>query len=290
MSLWNRRNKERDWAAGWKGPAPGHGPPYMPGGRREPVGLLGLHGDAGVTILAAQLTDVIDLRNLHNRGGLWPDPNRGDPRLVVAVTRTHGKGFAALRQALYDYAFDRTPHGMYLAGALLVADGPDKLPPELSGEITKLQAVTAIERVGWIPGWRAWLPPEAGRTPASPAASGKAAEVVQKVQRFLDKARSTAMQETDQPAAQRAAQPVAHSSAHTSSGSGARAGAQSRAVPQQLPQQLPQLPPPLPPAGPAGRGAPAPPNQTHHTHQGPPRSGQPNGQPSGRPNGQGAAR
>lgn len=238
------------WETDWKGPAAGRGAASMPGVRREPVGLVGLFGAAGVSILTAQIDAAVDLGNLEIRGGRWPDPRRGDPRLVVAVTRTHGTGLARMRQALAAYTARRTPPGMHLAGALLVADAPDKLlHPDLGREITVLKKAIDVQQVPWIPAWQSWSPDRPDRLGEQPtAAAGKA---VQAVQEFLDELRAAAAPLARQPNVHQAARPV------------------ETAAPPPAGPALPALPPVPsgPPSRSAGIAGAGPPQLPHHSRQ-----------------------
>lgn len=118
------------------------------GGPPVPVGLVGLHGGAGVTRLAREIDRAVDL------GRYWPDVRRGQPPQVVVVARTHEAGLAMLALTLRACAQGRIPPGVQVAGALLVADAPGRLPRQLARRIRVLATAVATHQVPWVPAWR----------------------------------------------------------------------------------------------------------------------------------------
>jgi len=107
---------------------------------------LGVHGGAGVSTLAAMAPGGADA---HRR---WPDPAKGGPLPVVLVARSHAQGLARARAAARQWAAADVPEGLRLAGLVLVAAGPGRLPGHLVDQVRLLRAVVpALWSVPWMP-------------------------------------------------------------------------------------------------------------------------------------------
>ncbi|WP_055688335.1 DUF6668 family protein [Streptomyces prasinus] len=119
---------------------------------------VGTHGGAGVTTLAA-------VYGGHDSGRTWPGP--GDPQAVLLVARTHASGLETVAPAVERFRRGEVPHGVGLDGVVLVADAPGRLPRPLSQRIRRIESLTGVYRVPWVPEWRLGdlsgrLPREAG--------------------------------------------------------------------------------------------------------------------------------
>jgi hypothetical protein len=123
---------------------PGRGPRSLP---ERGVSWVSAHGGAGATTMATHLggTDL---------GCRWPDPARAEPVTVMLVARTNAAGLRAASRALNAIREGRHPAGMELAGVVLVADAPGRLPRPLLGRIRVLRAAAPVWRVPWVPKWR----------------------------------------------------------------------------------------------------------------------------------------
>ncbi|MFE3193123.1 hypothetical protein ACFXHA_29245 [Nocardia sp. NPDC059240] len=139
------------------------------------VWLVGVHGGAGVSSLAASLSWAGDAgQRWPARIGLVGDM---DSPLVVLVGRNHLRGVNALQRALLAHQAQATPVGSAVVGVLTVADSARPLPipvaqrrEEMEGLALGLGARTW--RLGWLEQWRALEPyelaawdPAAGHTP-----------------------------------------------------------------------------------------------------------------------------
>ncbi|MEU1590653.1 hypothetical protein [Micromonospora sp. NPDC005710] len=139
------------------GPA---GPPAAYGGLAGPrpalseqgTGWIAAHGGAGTTTLTRMLggTDL---------GCRWPDAALGEPATVMLVARTNAEGMGAAGRALNALREGRHPAGMRLAGLVLVADAPGRLPVPLARRIRVLRSIAPVHRVPWMPTWRLGIPP-----------------------------------------------------------------------------------------------------------------------------------
>lgn len=107
--------------------------------------VAGVHGGAGTTTVA-RLLAATDL------GRDWPGPR--DPRHLFLTARTNVRGLTAASQALAGYCSKQHPDGPYLAGFILFADAPGKLPKPLKRRILILASATLVYRLPWIPAWR----------------------------------------------------------------------------------------------------------------------------------------
>ena len=106
------------------------------------------HGGAGETTLAQLLPDsaAADHR--------WPIRPEGEDRpYVVLVARTHQSGLTTAQNAIREWASGSIP--IELAGLVLVADAPGRLPKPLRA-LADLVAggVSEVWRVPWIDAWR----------------------------------------------------------------------------------------------------------------------------------------
>ncbi|MVU77514.1 hypothetical protein GPX89_09675 [Nocardia sp. ET3-3] len=139
------------------------------------VWLVGVHGGAGVSSLAASLSWAGDAgQRWPARIGLTADM---DSPLVVLVGRSHLRGVNALHRALLAHQRQATPVGSHVVGVLTVADAARPLPipveqrrEEMEGLALALGARTW--RLGWLEQWRALEPyelaawnPAAGHSP-----------------------------------------------------------------------------------------------------------------------------
>lgn len=109
--------------------------------------LLGCHGGAGVSTLAATYRQFA----LRDASRVWPMATPGAaPAAVVLVARTHHHGLSAAQTAAQQWAAGAVP-GVRVAGLVLVADAPGKLPKPLN-EFALLVAggVPQCWRLGWI--------------------------------------------------------------------------------------------------------------------------------------------
>lgn len=137
------------------------------------VWLVGVHGGAGVSSLAASLSWAGDAgQRWPARIGLTGDM---DSPLVILVGRSHLRGVNALHRALLAYEAQAAPAGSYVVGVLTVADAGRPLPipvaqrrEEMEGLALALGARTW--RLGWLEQWRALEPYELAAW--DPAAGG----------------------------------------------------------------------------------------------------------------------
>ena len=113
--------------------------------RPVPVSITGVHGGAGTTTVA-RLLAATDL------GLDWPA--RHDPQHVFLTARTNAAGLTAASQTLAEYRKAEYPEGPYLAGFILVADAPGRLPKPLRRRIQVLASATMVYRLPWVSQWR----------------------------------------------------------------------------------------------------------------------------------------
>ncbi|MFI1912231.1 hypothetical protein [Nocardia sp. NPDC020380] len=134
------------------------------------VWLVGVHGGAGVSSLAASLSWAGDAgQRWPARIGLAADM---DSPLVVLVARTNMRGLNALQRALIAHRQHATPAGSLVVGVVTVADVARPLPipvaerrDEAEGLAFELGARTW--RLGWLEQWRSYEPHELAEwTPA----------------------------------------------------------------------------------------------------------------------------
>lgn len=184
-------------------------------GRPPLVWLVGVHGGAGTTSLAASMSWAGDAgRRWPGRIGLVRDM---DSPLVVLVARTHMSGIAALEHALRAHQNDATPAGSHPVGIVTVADSARPLPTAVARRRESVEAL-ALDigaepwRLPWIEPWRelepyrlpAWTP----GTVVSPVDEGDATRTPPQPVRHLAEqiflaARAAGMRLTDQHSAHR---------------------------------------------------------------------------------------
>ncbi len=89
----------------------------------RPVAVIGAHGGAGATSLAASEPEL-----LFDFGQAWPATQSKQACIVIA--RTSARGLYAAQTALQQWAAAETP-SVDLLGLVLIADAPGKLPKPL---------------------------------------------------------------------------------------------------------------------------------------------------------------
>jgi hypothetical protein len=112
-----------------------------------PVFVVGTHGGAG-TSTVARLLNALD------SGCTWPEPPYGVRVNVVLTARTSAAGLMAASRTLAGYCALGYPEFAHLAGFVLVADAPGRLPKELNRRITILGSATMVYRLPWVREWR----------------------------------------------------------------------------------------------------------------------------------------
>jgi hypothetical protein len=70
------------------------------------------------------------------------------------VARTNADGLAAACTMLGQFRANGYPAGTHLAGFVLVADAPGRLPSLLTRRVTLLASATMVYRVPWVKAWR----------------------------------------------------------------------------------------------------------------------------------------
>ncbi|MBC7630548.1 DUF6668 family protein [Aeromicrobium sp.] len=114
------------------------------------VWVVGTHGGAGETTLAQLLGGTATDRR-------WPSIS--PQPAVVLVARTHATGLAAAQLAMRAWAAAETPH-VRLAGIVLVADAPGKLPKPLADLANILGGgVPHMWHVPWVGAYRLEVDP-----------------------------------------------------------------------------------------------------------------------------------
>lgn len=127
--------------------------PDPPAGREEgtaepgPVFVVGAHGGSGTTTVARLL-------NAADSGRAWPEPSYGTRVTVVVTARTSTAGLMAASRTLAGYCAHDDPESGRLAGFVLVADAPGRLPKELNRRISVLASATMVYRLPWVREWR----------------------------------------------------------------------------------------------------------------------------------------
>jgi hypothetical protein len=127
-------------------------PPSEPPASRDqdepcPVFVVGTHGGAG-TSTVARLLNALD------SGCDWPEAPYGVRVNVVLTARTSATGLMAASRTLAGYCAHGYPEFAHLAGFVLVADAPGRLPKELNRRITILSSATMVYRLPWVREWR----------------------------------------------------------------------------------------------------------------------------------------
>lgn len=155
------------WPAG-ASPTPGGIGPHVspasgegaPGGRSDPkpvsrggVALLAAHGGAGVSCLLRAGLDAAGARDAERR---WPVAG---PVLLVARTSTHGleraRDLARQHTANSSGLAETCRADVQLAGLVLVADAPGRLPTRIAGLANLVSgAFSRCWQVPWLPQWR----------------------------------------------------------------------------------------------------------------------------------------
>ncbi|WP_157534906.1 hypothetical protein [Nocardia inohanensis] len=132
--------------------------------------LVGVHGGAGVSSLAASMSWAGDAgQRWPARIGLGADM---DSPLVVLVARSHMRGINTLQRALLAHQRQATPAGSQVVGILTVADSARPLPAPVATRREQAEALAhelgaRTWRLGWLEPWRALEPHElAAWTPA----------------------------------------------------------------------------------------------------------------------------
>lgn len=126
--------------------------------KRPPlVWLVGAHGGAGTTYLAASLAFVGE------NGNAWPDVSAEDVSpYAVIVARESTSGLDAAETALRQWHTDPALREVTLLGLVLVAEtSSKKLGKELQAWRESVSALAPeTYRVGWIPDWTNMRPGE----------------------------------------------------------------------------------------------------------------------------------
>ncbi|HXL88818.1 MAG TPA: DUF6668 family protein [Streptosporangiaceae bacterium] len=112
-----------------------------------PVFVVGAHGGAGTSTVARLLNGL-------DSGCIWPGPPDGIRVNVVLTARTNAAGLMAASRTLAGYCAHGYPQSAHLAGFVLVADAPGRLPKELNRRITVLASATRVYRLPWVHEWR----------------------------------------------------------------------------------------------------------------------------------------
>lgn len=126
----------------YRGPVPPSSQPRMPGG----VWLMGCHGGAGVSTLAAFGIGV-------DAGWRrWPQLQAA-PAGLLLVARLSASGMRAAAAAAETCLSPHLPQGLRLLGLVVVAAEPGRRPPQLARERLELVTgwVPAVFRVPWVP-------------------------------------------------------------------------------------------------------------------------------------------
>ena len=118
--------------------------PLCPSHLRKPlVWLVGAHGGAGVTSLAAALAPMGDA------GRVWPA--KDTYRLCVLVGRTTREGLERLHDAALQ-ARAGLAGDVEVLGAILVADTPGGMPKSLQKKLYALESVVPrLWRIDYVP-------------------------------------------------------------------------------------------------------------------------------------------
>lgn len=129
-------------------PDPPANPPASAGEDEPcPVFVVGTHGGAG-TSTVARLLNALD------SGCAWPEPPYGVRVNVVLTARTSAAGLRAASRALAGYCAHGYPESAHLAGFVLVADAPGRLPKDLGRRIAILASAAMVYRLPWVREWR----------------------------------------------------------------------------------------------------------------------------------------
>ncbi len=130
----------------WPTP-PTHPPAVADDDEPSPVFVVGTHGGAG-TSTVARLLNALD------SGCHWPEPPYGVRVNVLLTARTNAAGLRAASQTLAGYHARGFPEFAHLAGFVLVADAPGRLPKDLTRRIAILGSAAMVYRLPWVRDWR----------------------------------------------------------------------------------------------------------------------------------------
>jgi hypothetical protein len=108
---------------------------------------LGVHGGAGTTTVLQALSGGADAVRR------WPDVQGALRDVhVLLVARTDARGLDAARSALQEWSGGMAPASTNVAGLVLMADAPGRLPGPLRDRVRLLSGVVSrIWEVPWIP-------------------------------------------------------------------------------------------------------------------------------------------
>lgn len=118
-------------------------------GERSPLlWVVGTHGGAGASSVAAAITDADECERA------WPmTTSPMNPPRVLLVARTHRRGLDTAANAVQEWASGAVSW-THLLGLLLVDDAP-RVPPEVRPQIDQLLRATPHGwHLGWQPAWR----------------------------------------------------------------------------------------------------------------------------------------
>lgn len=120
---------------------------------------VGVHGGSGCT----RLVSTMDARG-YDVPQHWPVVPEGvPPRPLLLIARTDQHGLRAVQDAIREWWWKLTPPNLELAGLVLMADAPGRLPPALRHQARALVGtVPQVWHIPWVPEWRV------GEEPARP--------------------------------------------------------------------------------------------------------------------------
>ncbi|MQA03538.1 MAG: hypothetical protein GEV07_12735 [Streptosporangiales bacterium] len=118
---------------------------------------VGVHGGAGVTRLVSGMA-----AGGYDVSQHWPVVPAGvKARPLLLVARTDQHGLRAAQDAIREWFWRLTPPGFDLAGLVLMADAPGKLPPPLRNQARTLAgSVPRVWHIPWVEEWRFGEQPE----------------------------------------------------------------------------------------------------------------------------------
>ncbi|WP_139346849.1 DUF6668 family protein [Sinomonas mesophila] len=138
-----------------------HGVPQVRvGGPAPAVWVVGVHGGAGESTLAALLDGAVATDHA------WPvREDDGGPDVVLLVCRSHAAGLRAAQLAAIEYMSEGRPLPGTLAGLVVMADAPGRLPKPLADQVRLVAgAVPHLWQMPWVESWRLSTAPD----PAAP--------------------------------------------------------------------------------------------------------------------------
>lgn len=123
------------------------------------VWVVGAHGGAGESTLAALLHGAAEA------GHAWPVREDGDGEdVVLLVCRSSAAGLRAAQLAAIEYGSGALPG--VLAGLVVMADAPGRLPKALTDQIRLVAgAVPHLWQVPWVEAWRLSPTPQSAGLP-----------------------------------------------------------------------------------------------------------------------------